>query len=692
LYKNVLMILDQLVYVNMKISLEWLNEYIDLDMSVSEIEEILTNLGFPIEEAENFGEDTVLDVEVTSNRGDCLCYIGIARELAAATGKHLKMPAVTYETLDAETSRFTDVNIAAPELCNRYAARYIEGVKIGPSPQWMSRRLEASGLRSINNIVDSTNYAMLETGQPSHAFDYDKLEEGRIVVRNAVHGEELVSIDETKCELKPDMLVIADAFKPVAIAGVMGGLETEVSDNTTRILLETAQFVPITVRSTGRSLGISSESSFRFERHIDTEGIDWASRRIVHLMTLTGGGKAAKDSVDRYPVKHEQKKVSMRLSRLNSLMGFDFSAMEVRGIFTRLAFNPEYNSDTGVFVCTRPTWRHDISREIDLIEEAARVAGYSRIPLEKRISIDVAKPDPRQAAATKIVEHLNSCGFYEALGITFTDEKTSMHLTGNSAEMHLAVKDATRKTNGLLRQTLLGTLLGIVQYNHNVGNRDCRFFEISDTFELFNQKGSKNPVLEEKTRLAMVADGDFRIVKGALETLIASLDRTAKLEFKETDLRWAQAGAEILLNGSPIGFAGMISEETAKVMSLKDSHPGAVEIDLEPLLPLAASLNQIKRLPKFPAVDRDLSLIVDENVKWAQIESTVVKKAPQELESIEFIDIYRGKPIEKGKKSVTLSMRFRDEDGTLKNETVDGYIETIFAGLKEKTNAVIREQ
>ena len=277
----------------MKVSLDWLSEYVDIDRSADEVAEILSNVGLPCEGIESVGGDFVLDLEVTSNRGDCLGHIGVAREFAAATGKELKMPNIILEESKQRVSELVSVEIAEPELCGRYTARFIGSVKVGPSPEWVVRRLEAVGMRSVNNVVDATNYAMMETGQPPHAFDFEKIAQGRIVVRKAVKGERITSIDGSQHELKPDMLIIADSERPVAIAGVMGGLDTEVSDSTTTILLEDAHFNPVSVRSTSRRLGLPSEAAFRFERNVDIEMIDRASQRTAQLITQLAGGKVA---------------------------------------------------------------------------------------------------------------------------------------------------------------------------------------------------------------------------------------------------------------------------------------------------------------------------------------------------------------------------------------------------------------
>ena len=377
----------------MKISLDWLRDYVDTSLSAEEISDILSNLGFPIESTETVGDDTMIDVEITSNRGDCLGHIGIARELAAAVGTELKLPAIDLKETEETTAGLVKVEIHEPALCNRYTARVIKNVKIGPSPAWLQKRLETIGQRCVNNVVDITNYVMMETGQPTHAFDYDKIGGQKIIVRKAANGEQLVSIDETKCDLKDAMLVIADAEIPVAIAGVMGGLNTEVSETTTNVLLEAAHFEPVTIRTTSRKLTLPSEASFRFERHVDTENIEWVSARIAQLIAETAGGTVASGIVDAYPEKKERGTIAMRLSRMNALLGIEISKEKVLKIFSSLGFKPEMKNDN-LLVCTPPSWRHDLYREADLIEEAARCYGYDNIPVEPKIHIEVAQAEP----------------------------------------------------------------------------------------------------------------------------------------------------------------------------------------------------------------------------------------------------------------------------------------------------------
>jgi phenylalanyl-tRNA synthetase beta chain len=670
----------------MKISLDWLGDYVEINHSAEEVAEILSNVGLPCEGIERIGDDTVIDLEVTSNRGDCLGHIGVARELAAATGKELKMPDIALDESPKNAAESVSVEIAEPELCGRYTARLIESVKVGPSPDRVVKRLEAVGLRSVNNVVDATNYATMETGQPPHAFDFEKIAQGKIIVRKAKAGEHITSIDGSKHELKPDMLIIADAEGPVALAGVMGGLDTEVSESTTTILLEDAHFSPVSVRSTSRRLGLPSEAAFRFERNVDIEMIDWASQRTAQLITQLAGGKVAVGVVDAYPGKAKPKTVALRPSRLNKLLGIEVPHDEVIRILSALSFRPE--GKDGQVICTVPSWRSDIYREADLIEEVARVYGYDKIPLEKKINIEVATIDSRTDLANKTGLFLNACGFYETINVSFVDESTAELFAGPGQAKYLKVTDESRKSANLLRQNLTGSLLGVLKSNYNAKNIPCRVFELADTYIPQGQTSEELP--KEKTILALVCDSDFRELRGVVEGLLKTVNKKICPVFKPAELPWAGAGAEIIVQEETIGSIGMVSQAVVDKFGLKEVVPCAAELDFTVLMEMYGQIEKVKPIPRFPAIVRDLSIIIDEKFRWSEVITAIDKKAPSELESVEFVGIYRGKPIPSGRKSVTLSLRFRDEDGTLRHEVVDGWEKEIVASLADAVGAELR--
>jgi phenylalanyl-tRNA synthetase beta chain len=672
----------------MKISLGWLSDYVTVSHSAEQVAEILSNIGLACEGIEYINNDAVLEVEVTTNRGDCLSYIGIARELAAATGRTLKLPPVSLAESNKPVGELVGVEIAEPALCGRYTARIIEAVKVGPAPQWLRRRLETAGLRSINNVVDATNYAMLETGQPPHAFDLDKIRQGKIIVRRAVTGEQITSIDGSRCSLDGDMLVIADPQGPVAIGGVMGGLDSEVTEATTRILLEQAYFDPVSIRTTARRLALPSEAAFRFERIVDIEAVDWASQRTAQLIMQAAGGAAAKGVIDVYPTRPTQKAVSLRLSRLHKLLGVQVPTEQAIAILAALGFQPTRQPDD-VLSCAVPSWRSDVCREVDLIEEVARLYGYGKVPVEKKICIEARPPDSRQQLLSTVCRFLNGCGFYETINVAFTDPATAQLISGRGPQEHLTVRDESRKCVNLLRRSLLGSLLTVLKANAGAGNLPCRVFELASTFAPADPQEQALP--DERTKLGLLcSDNDIRYLRGVIEGLIKVLNRSAEVVFEPAELPWAEVGAEIFINGKPAGYAGLACRETIKTFDLKNLLPCAAELDFGALAEAAASRLTAKPIPRFPAVIRDLSIVVDEKLPWSAIAAAVRIAAPPELERVEFVGIYRGVGIEAGKKSVTLSLRFRDEHGTLTHQSVDDFQQRIVQQLEKQLAAKLR--
>ena len=435
---------------------------------------------------------------------------------------------------------------------------------------------------------------------------------------------------------------------------------------------------------TSRNLSLPSEAAFRFCRIVDIENIDWASKRTAQLMIQVSGGKAAKVVVDAYPGKPNPKQATLRLSRLKKLLGIEVPSDKVIQILTRLGFGPKQNGEQ--IICSVPSWRSDVYREADLIEEVARVYGYDKIPTENAITIEVSPTDTRKKTIDAIGTYLAGCGFYETVTISFIDSRDAELFAQNDNKRHLAVKDVTRTGTNLLRQSVLPSLFGVIKTNHNVGNTPCRLFEIADTY--IPAEAGKLPV--EKTRLTITCDSDFRDIKGVVDGLLKTVAADAVVKFEPTEINWAQAGVKITANNKQVGVVGMASQQVLDRFDFKNTTICGAELDLEQLLALRAGSIKVKQLPKFPAVKRDLSLILNEDVVWAEIESAVHKKAPAELEELQFVDIFRGKSIPEGKKSVTLSLWFRDADGTLTHEEVDRFQTDILKSLTESIGAELR--
>ncbi len=669
----------------MKISLEWLREYVDYQDSPEKLDEILTNIGFPVEQIEQVGDDWMLDVEITSNRPDCLGHIGIAREVSAATGAAFRMPQVNYTETGKDVTEWTSVVNDAPDLCGRYTARIIDEVEIGPSPDWMVRRLETIGLRGINNVVDITNYVLMEVGQPLHTFDYSQLTEGRIVVRRAKNGERMVSIDHTELELNDNMLVIADASSPVAMAGIMGGITSEVGDQTKTVLLESAHFDPLCTRRSARALTLSSESSFRFERNVDMVMVEWASQRAAALLEQFAGGKVSPGVIDVWPKGYLYRQVGMRMSRLKILLGIEIPTDTVLGILSRLGLAPKLGED-GVINCTIPSWRNDLLREVDLIEEVIRIHGYDSIPVEPRIHITVKTQDEYQRTCRKVTTALNGCGFYETISVSFMDDRHWQPFLPDGFEP-VRVQDMTRKSNNALRPSLLPALLEARKRNQDAGNEYCDIYEIAAC----HKPNGSQALPHETICLSLLTDGDFRSLRGAVEAVLAAVDKKIELSCQPDEVLWAdpEAGARLLVGDICIGSAGKLHSQIRKLFDLNED-VSLAEIDFSELVKLHGGVTQLAPLIRFPGITRDLSLVLDESIAWEDVEKQIHDQKIEYLREVRFVGIYRGKAMEAGRKSLTLSLHFRRAEETLTHEEVDAYQQRILSALKEKFSAELR--
>jgi phenylalanyl-tRNA synthetase beta chain len=673
-----------------KISLNWLTDYVDVSLPAGELAGVFKRIGLPVEEVIATDTDVVLDLEVTSNRPDCLGHLGVARELAAATGKQFNPPQIGTLPASGRTSELTSIEVLAPDLCPRYTARVIYGVKVGPSPAWMVERLEAVGMRSINNVVDATNYVLMEYSQPLHSFDYDKLEGRRIVVRRAAGGEVLVSIDQTKCELDETMLVIADARRPVAIAGVMGGLNTEVSESTVNVLIESAQFDPLSIRRTSRKLQLMSDSNYRFERGVDPVAIDDASLRACQLIVASGGGSIAEGLVDVWAKPHTPAEVAMRPARCSTLLGVEIPAERQEQILAALGLAPMRRGER--IVCTIPPYRADLTREIDLIEEVGRIHGYDKIPVSGQVTHPVV-PDTLATRIRRLAgEALAMAGFDEAVTFSFVDA-VEAELFGH--ERCVTIDKLTRKTNNVLRPTLLPSLLSACKTNQDAGNDEVCLFEIAACFPAAQGAGDgkddDKKLPDEYTEVALVSTDDLAELSGALETLVHLLAPRARLTVSPRDHPHLAPGraATVLLDGKAIGSIGQISEPILHHYGL-ERPIAAAAVRFQPLIDAAQLVRIYEPLPRFPAVRRDLSLIVDEPVTWQQLSEAIARIDQPPRQSLAYVTTYRGKPVPSGRKSVTVAMEYRAADRTLRREEVDSQVEEIIAAMRKDFSAELR--
>jgi phenylalanyl-tRNA synthetase beta chain len=675
---------DTRIHSSMKISLEWLSEYLPGPLLADDAAQALTGAGFPVEHIEQTGGDTVLDVEVTSNRSDCLCHIGVARELAAILKRPLVLPEVRAAESSTPAASVTSVRIEAPQLCPQYTARIIRNVRIAPSPDWMVRRLRAVGLRSINNVVDVTNYVMFEMGQPLHAFDLDRLGERRIVVREARPGEKIVSIDGHERVLSAGMLVIADAVRPVAVAGVMGGLDSEVAPATHNVLLESARFDPLSIRKTARALAMSSDSSYRFERQIDPTLPERASLRAAQLILETAGGELLGGVVCGGGSGHSPRRLSLRVARLARLLGISVEASQAVEALARLGLAPVLRGD--VIDVTIPSWRLDLSIEADLIEEVARIIGYDRIPVREEISIRLTPPQPDAAIVNLIRSTLVASGHFEAITVTFVSEALARGFAPPEAGGLLRADALVRGDNAHLRPSILPGLLEAVRHNQSVGIPGARLFEIGSTFWL-----DPAAELRQRRRLGIIGGEDYHQLRGVVEALLVRLNADRGVSIVPDQRPGFAAGAcgRIQWAGQDIGHLGRIDRAIAQRLALRQP-PMAAEIDMEALLAGAQLVPQLHPLPRFPAVRRDLSLVVDEKLPYQRIDALVRSLGLEHLESMEYVTTYRGKPLESGLKSVTITLVFRSSCETLTSEQVEASVQKVVQAAAGELGATLR--
>ena len=672
----------------MKIALNWIARYLDAVPSAAAAQEALIHAGLVVENIHHVDSTDVLDVEVTSNRTDCLSHLGLARELAALFKLKFTTPEVNLPEAGAPADSQIGVKILVPEMCGYYSARLIRNVKVGPSPPWLRTALESVGLRSVNNIVDVTNFVLMETGQPLHAFNAARISDHRIVVDTAADGEIITAIDGRAYKLNASMMVIADAAGPLAIAGVMGGQSSEVTDSTRDIVLESAQFNPLSIRSTARALTLFSDSSFRFERGIDPAMAQYASRRAAALILEVAGGEVAPGCAAAGNIKSAPTIVTLRPQRLAEILGVQVPLDEVLDILQRLELSPELKD--GTVSCSIPSFRSDISREIDLIEEVARLWGYGNVPVNSIISHRVPSADHRTDAMRTIRRTLCACGFSEAITHSFVGQaEARQFLPAGTAPVQ--VSELVRKAENALRPSIWTGLLRARAFNQNNGNSNAHLFEYCSVFW---QPSSADSSPKEQRRIALIAD-DVSEVLGALREVLERLNPTTRLTVQPQDGPGLVPGigGRCVINcnqvATDIGSVGVISREVATFYDLRNP-TAAAELDLELLVSIFTPIRRAQPLPRFPTIQRDLSIVVANAVRWADISAAIHADNTQFLQSVEFVGTFRNAQIGSGKKSVTLTLVFRDPQATLRSEHVDQQVKTVLTLLAGRFNATLR--
>lgn len=660
-------------------------------------------LGAPVDQALQL-KDWILDVNVTPNRSDCLCVLGIAREVAALTGGKARLPDVRREEKGAPAEEKTSVLIDRPDLCPRYVAKLIQGVKIAPSPFQVRRRLEAVGIRAISNIVDATNYVMMEMGQPLHAFDFERLEERRIVVRTARPGEIFVTLDGMERRLPEEALMICDGKRPVALAGIMGGLNSEVEPGTTHILLESAYFDPMGIRRTSKRTGLSTEASVRFERGIDPNGSLRAAERAASLMVEWAGGLLARGAVDNYPRKIHPRTIDLRVSRANEILGTGLSAGSVAAYLRSLELDLAPAGE-GRFQVSAPTFRVDLEREIDLIEEVARRHGFQRIPVtlpSGRVAAEKETKLQRSTAAGKGL--LASFGFWEVITYSFISPRSLEDLQLPPAHLKrqaLRIQNPLSEEQSVMRTTLLPGLLEVARSNARRQIIDLKIFETGRVF--FPREGQELPeekeflsgllagMREEESWAKPKAECDFFDLKGILEGLFDGLG-VAGVEFlPETGEPFLHPGAacRIAAQGAVLGLMGEMHPAMREIFELKQK-VFLFELDFAAVVAGIRGGRSFKALPRFPAATRDLAVIVAEDVPAGALLRALQETSKDWVAEIRLFDLYQGQPIPPGKKSLAFRLKYQREDRTLTDREVNEIHQQLMDLLAERFGAVLR--
>ena len=646
-------------------------------------------------------DDSIIEIEVTPNRGDWAGMIGVARELAAYYDTSVKLANVDIKEAPYSAQSLSSVTIEDPDLCPRYCGRVLKNVTIGPSPLWLAKCLIAAGQRPINNIVDITNYVLLETGHPLHAFDLDKLGEGRIVVRRATAGETITTIDQEKRPLDTDMLMIADASNPVAVAGVMGGFESEVTEGTTNIFLESAYFNPKSIRKTARALNMITEASQRFQRGADPEGLVYAMERATHLMQELAGAEVASGYFDEYPGKAKPIEITLRFERTARLLGLDIPGAEQAGSLGRMGFEIQEQDDAQCTV-TVPTWRPDVSMEADLIEDVARFYGYDKMPARiprVRRGEEVLAPEDKALRALR--RHLAGLGLTEFMTLAFVSEVEVEH-----AGLGLDSSDIARLQNPLsenqavMRPSLIPSLLSAASRNIRHGNADIQAFEIAPVYR--DGSGEEAPI--QQTHIAFVLSGsaeplhwsrtprsvDFYDLKGYVETMfdILNIGETTLKDSNQATYQPGQA-AEIHYEGKSIGSMGEVAAPVRKALDLENP-VFVAEINLDPLMSHFNDIHHFTPIPAFPVSTRDIAVVVDNGIPAETLLKTVQDAGGKYLKQAELIDIYWGKQIPAGKKSVAIGLTYQSPERTLTDKDTEKSWKKILQALEKKCNATLR--
>ncbi|RLB02618.1 MAG: phenylalanine--tRNA ligase subunit beta, partial [Deltaproteobacteria bacterium] len=649
-------------------------------------------------------DDTILEVAITPNRGDCLSYLGIAREVAALTGKKVKYPVIELNENGPPVESLTSVTLLDPIRCPRYSARVIEGVEIKPSPRWLQTKLEAAGLRAINNIVDVTNFVLLEYGQPLHAFDFDLLHEHKIVVRTAEEGERFVTLDGTEHVLDSDMLLICDGEKGVALAGIMGGENSEIQPTTTNVLIESAFFDPYSIRKTSKKLGISTESSYRFERRVDPEGVLKAVDRAAQLMQELGGGRLATGYIDQYPRPFEPVSVTMNTKKASVFLGVPVDVKEAEKLLASIELDVKVLDDDRLAVEV-PTFRGDLTREVDLFEEIARLKGYDYIPAATPVApLDTPKLDEFLVFRNRLADILSGLGFSELVTYSFISEELISKLRFPENDPHynvVKIKNPLSEEQAVMRTTLLPGLLETVRRNIYRKNEDLRLFELSRVF--YPQEGGELPsepyflvgAMAGSREATLLYDRekvvDFYEIKGVLEAVFDTLKLTPRFLRENIPPYFDEAeAASVKVGKKVIGHVGLLHPEVAEDYGIKVP-VYLFELSVEHLYDISSVAIEFKPLPKFPFVTRDLAVVVEKDIPAQAIIDSLLEAKEPLLESVAIFDVYEGKKLKPNERSIGYRITYRAPDRNLTDEEVNEVHMRLVKRILKQFNARLPE-
>lgn len=647
--------------------------------------------------------DMVFEIDLTPNRPDCLSIIGIAREIAALQQTTIKYPEISISDSNDKISDFTSITIKAPNLCPRYAARLVFDINIAPSPFWLQDRLMSVGLRPINNIVDITNFVLMETGQPLHAFDFDLLSDHRIVVRQAKKGETFITLDKKKYLLTPDMLMICDGEKSVALAGIMGGRNSEVTESTTRVLIESAYFTPVGIRKTSKKLGISSESSHRFERGVDPEGIITALNRAAQLMSELGGGNLIEGIIDNYSKINDTEPITLNVGDTNRLLGTSFDLDEIEILLKSIEFNVERTGNDKLAVVP-PSFRVDIARPIDLIEEIARLSGYNNIPTTyPLIPAKARQPEKQLSLRNRLKRIMAGFGFTETINYSFIDRLSCDNLRLESADQRrnmIDILNPLTEKQAVMRISLIPGLLETIHRNIAQRIKSLRLFEVG---KIYISRGKDN-LPEEIEMLAGIWTGsrsdaswyskeiscDFFDIKGVVEGLLNKLkiDHVKFACMPDNSCTYTRPGhtAQILHEKKPLGLAGEIHHQVLRNFGLKQT-AFIFELDLNVISDLIPGAIRSKPIPKFPSISRDITIIIDKNLESSKLIEIIKELGEKLIEDFYLFDVFEGNTIPQNKKSISLRITYRSKHKTLEDDEVNYIHKNITDRLLKKFDA-----